>query len=201
MQHFSITLLALAIGVNAIPNPAPPFPTGNGMIPPGTFAPFPSGPGFPGATGIIKARKATSSKTATKKTKTTSESGATSTEDVASTSANVSASASPSATGGSTKVKAAAGLPASSGTSALSAVKTIAAGESFDGGMVMYDRGVSCTGQTEGGGSDAVFVLEKGASISNVIIGRKFVHQKACSRDQVFLLILPSGSRRPSFLP
>lgn len=62
-------------------------------------------------------------------------------------------------------------LPASSGTSALSAVKTIAAGETFDGGMVMFDRGVSCTGQTEGGDSDAVFQLEEGASISNVIIG------------------------------
>lgn len=37
--------------------------------------------------------------------------------------------------------------------------------------MVMFDRGVSCTGQTEGGDSDAVFQLEEGASISNVIIG------------------------------
>jgi pectate lyase len=62
-------------------------------------------------------------------------------------------------------------IPASSGTSALSAVQTVAAGESFDGGMVMYDRGVSCTGQAEGGDSDAVFILEQGASLSNVIIG------------------------------
>ncbi|EME89711.1 polysaccharide lyase family 3 protein, partial [Pseudocercospora fijiensis CIRAD86] len=62
-------------------------------------------------------------------------------------------------------------LPASSGSSALDAVQTIAAGQSFDGGMVMYDRGVECTGQAEGGSSDAVFYLEAGASISNVIIG------------------------------
>lgn len=62
-------------------------------------------------------------------------------------------------------------LPASSGTSALSAAQTIAAGESFDGGMVMYDRGVECTGQSEGGDSDAVFQIEEGGSISNVIIG------------------------------
>lgn len=48
---------------------------------------------------------------------------------------------------------------------------TIAAGESFDGGYVMYDRGVDCTGQEEGGSSDAVFILESGASLSNVIIG------------------------------
>lgn len=33
----------------------------------------------------------------------------------------------------------------------------------------MYDSGVSCTGQAEGG--DPVFELEAGASISNVIIG------------------------------
>ncbi|PSR75234.1 pectate lyase, partial [Coniella lustricola] len=62
-------------------------------------------------------------------------------------------------------------LPQSSGTSALSAVQTIAAGESFDGGMVMYDRGVDCTGQEEGGDSDAVFEIEAGGSLSNVIIG------------------------------
>ena len=66
---------------------------------------------------------------------------------------------------------AAAGPPASSGTSTLKAVQTIAAGQSFDGKMVQFDRGVSCTGQAEGGDSDAVFELEEGASISNVIIG------------------------------
>jgi hypothetical protein len=51
-------------------------------------------------------------------------------------------------------------IPASSGTSALGAVQTIAAGDSFDGGMFVYDRGQSCTGQSEGGDSDAVFILE-----------------------------------------
>jgi hypothetical protein len=51
-------------------------------------------------------------------------------------------------------------IPASSGTSALDAVQTIAAGESFDGGMFVYDRGQDCTGQSEGGDSDAVFILE-----------------------------------------
>jgi hypothetical protein len=55
-------------------------------------------------------------------------------------------------------------IPASSGTSALSAVQTIAAGESFDGGMFVYDRGQSCTGQAEGGDSDAVFILEVSTS-------------------------------------
>lgn len=61
-------------------------------------------------------------------------------------------------------------LPASSGYSALSAAKTIAAGASFDGGMYRYDRGVSCS-DGEGGQADAVFVLNSGATLKNVIIG------------------------------
>lgn len=81
-------------------------------------------------------------------------------------------------------------LPASSGTSALSAVQTIAAGQSFDGGMVMFDRGVDCTGQAEGGDSDAVFQLENGASISNVIIGPNQIEgihcQGACTLTNVW---------------
>ncbi|KUJ16764.1 pectate lyase, partial [Mollisia scopiformis] len=81
-------------------------------------------------------------------------------------------------------------LPASSGTSALSAVQTIAAGDSFDGGMVMYDRGVSCTGQSEGGDSDAVFQIENGGSLSNVIIGPNQIEgvhcQGACTLTNVW---------------
>lgn len=71
-------------------------------------------------------------------------------------------------------------LPASSGTSALSAVKTIAAGETFDGGMVAYDRGVSCTGQEEGDDSDAVFEIEDSGSLSNVIIGPNQIEGVHC---------------------
>ncbi|KAH8426374.1 pectate lyase [Aspergillus melleus] len=71
-------------------------------------------------------------------------------------------------------------LPASSGTSTLSAVKTIAAGENFDGGMVMYDRGVSCTGQEEGDDSDAVFEIENGGTLSNVIIGPNQIEGVHC---------------------
>ncbi|KAF7525224.1 hypothetical protein G7054_g11146 [Neopestalotiopsis clavispora] len=78
-------------------------------------------------------------------------------------------------------LKARDSLPASSGSSTFSAAKTIAAGDSFDGGMYAIDRGVSCTGQEEGGDSDAVFILEEGASLSNVIIGPnqiEGVHQR-----------------------
>ncbi|KAF4461103.1 pectate lyase [Fusarium albosuccineum] len=63
-------------------------------------------------------------------------------------------------------------FPASSGTTALSAVKTIAAGESFDGEMLLWDRSPStCNDQAEGGDDDAVFLLEDGATISNLLIG------------------------------
>ncbi|KAF9877457.1 pectate lyase [Colletotrichum karsti] len=73
------------------------------------------------------------------------------------------------------------GIPAASGTSVLKAAQTVAAGESFDGGMKMFDRGVSCTGQAEGGDSDAVFILESGASISNVIIGPNQIEGIHCN--------------------
>ncbi|UPK92755.1 hypothetical protein LCI18_003690 [Fusarium solani-melongenae] len=46
--------------------------------------------------------------------------------------------------------------PQADGTSVLDAPMTIAAGETFDGKNVMFDRGVSCTGQEEGGDSDAI---------------------------------------------
>ncbi|KAG8162037.1 hypothetical protein KVR01_007802 [Diaporthe batatas] len=63
-------------------------------------------------------------------------------------------------------------FPASSGTTALAAVKTIAASKSFDGGMIQWDRNPStCNDQAEGGDADAVFLLEEGAVLSNVIIG------------------------------
>lgn len=86
---------------------------------------------------------------------------------------NSTGSAAPTTTAAATLSRAESGgsLPASSGSSALDAVQTVAAGESFDGGMFVYDRGVECGGQSEGGDSDAVFILEKGATLSNVIIG------------------------------
>ncbi|KFA51865.1 hypothetical protein S40293_04127 [Stachybotrys chartarum IBT 40293] len=42
----------------------------------------------------------------------------------------------------------------------------------FDGGMKLYDRDTAiCAGQNEGGEADTIFVLEDGATLSNVIIG------------------------------
>jgi pectate lyase len=79
------------------------------------------------------------------------------------------------------KLEARATMPKSSGSSVLKAVKTIAAGQTFDGGMKMYDRGQKCTGQDEGGDSDAVFILEKGATLSNVIIGPNQIEGVHCN--------------------
>ncbi|KAF9466814.1 pectate lyase-domain-containing protein [Collybia nuda] len=64
-------------------------------------------------------------------------------------------------------------LPASAGYTALPTARVISG--SFNGGMVKFDRKGSsgaCQEQTETGEADAVFILESGASISNVIIGK-----------------------------
>ncbi|CAN8105917.1 unnamed protein product [Discula destructiva] len=87
--------------------------------------------------------------------------------------------ASPSATGGT--IASGGSIPAASGTSVLSAAQTIAAGESFDGGMTMFDRGASCSGQAEGDDSDAVFIIEAGGSLSNVIIGPNQIEGVHCN--------------------
>lgn len=83
-------------------------------------------------------------------------------------------------------------FPASSGTTALAAVKTIAAGQSFDGGLKQWDRSPStCNEQAEGGDADAVFLLEDGAVLSNVIIGPnngEGVHCKGtCTLNNVYV--------------
>ncbi|KAG8998925.1 hypothetical protein FRB90_012195 [Tulasnella sp. 427] len=63
-------------------------------------------------------------------------------------------------------------LPASSGHVSLPTASVIKG--TFDGGMKRFDRAGSsgdCQEQTETGEADAVFILESGATIQNVIIG------------------------------
>ncbi|KAG7396352.1 hypothetical protein PHYBOEH_002435 [Phytophthora boehmeriae] len=49
---------------------------------------------------------------------------------------------------------------------------TVAAGETFDGGLKTYQRSdITCEGQTESGSSTAVFLVEAGGTLKNVIIG------------------------------
>lgn len=74
------------------------------------------------------------------------------------------------------------GVPAAVGTKTNSKVIEIAAGQTFDGKWYRYDRGSgACSGQTEGGASDAVFLLKEGATLRNVIIGKNqvsLIHRK-----------------------
>ncbi|CAE6437684.1 unnamed protein product [Rhizoctonia solani] len=55
-------------------------------------------------------------------------------------------------------------------TSSLS--KPITVTGTYDGGNVRFDRGSgACTGQTEGGDADAVFLVQSGGTLQNVVIG------------------------------
>ncbi|KAF8245448.1 pectate lyase, partial [Wilcoxina mikolae CBS 423.85] len=50
----------------------------------------------------------------------------------------------------------------------------------WDGMMKRYDRGVACTGQIEGLDKDAVFLVEDGATLKNVIIGANQIEGIHC---------------------
>ncbi|CAE6351195.1 unnamed protein product [Rhizoctonia solani] len=61
-------------------------------------------------------------------------------------------------------------FPSPPKTSSLKAPITVTG--TFDGGNVRFDRGSgACKEQTEGGDSDAVFLLQSGATLQNVVIG------------------------------
>ncbi|EQB46353.1 hypothetical protein CGLO_14593 [Colletotrichum gloeosporioides Cg-14] len=65
------------------------------------------------------------------------------------------------------------GLPTPTSTKTNSKVIEVAAGATFDGGWAKYDRGSgACNDQAEGGDADAVFLLRRGATLKNVIIGK-----------------------------
>jgi hypothetical protein len=62
--------------------------------------------------------------------------------------------------------------PTSQGDVTYTEPYTVAAGETFDGGMKTYQRSdITCEGQTESGSSTAVFLVEAGGTLKNVIIG------------------------------
>jgi hypothetical protein len=74
-------------------------------------------------------------------------------------------------------------FPSATGTLTYSAVQTISAGGTYDGKMKRIDRGVSCTGQAEGGDKDAVFILQEGATLKNVIIGPNQIEGVHCKGE------------------
>jgi hypothetical protein len=69
-------------------------------------------------------------------------------------------------------------VPASKGSVTYKTAKSISG--TFDGGMKTYGRGVSCTGQAEGGNADAVFILANGATLANAIIGKDQIEGVHC---------------------
>ncbi|KAK1623512.1 pectate lyase [Colletotrichum phormii] len=76
------------------------------------------------------------------------------------------------AAGGSTPTGVTTALPQSSGATSTSKAITVSVGQSYDGGMKKFDRSPRvCAEQDEAGEADAMFVLESGATLSNVIIG------------------------------
>ena len=79
-------------------------------------------------------------------------------------------------------------IPASKGSVTYKSAQVIKG--TFDGGFKTYGRGVKCTGQSEGGDKDAVFQLENGATLKNVIIGAdqiEGVHCKgSCTLESTF---------------
>ena len=84
-------------------------------------------------------------------------------------------------------------FPTASATTNLAAARTLAAGEYLDGGMKQWDRYPStCNDQSEGGDKDAVFILQDGATLSNVIIGPnngEGIHCKGkCTLNNVYVL-------------
>ncbi|KAF2714502.1 polysaccharide lyase family 3 protein, partial [Pleomassaria siparia CBS 279.74] len=79
-------------------------------------------------------------------------------------------------------------FPEAAGESTLSEVMSVTG--TFDGGLVRFGRGVTCGGQSEGGDSDAVFNIQEGGTLKNVIIGAdqgEGVHcQGACTLENVW---------------
>ena len=91
--------------------------------------------------------------------------------------------------------------PSSVGSTSLPTPSVIPAGVVFDGGMKSFDRAGSpgaCNGQTELDEDAAVFILEPGATLRNVIIGKdqaEGVHCRgACTLENVWwddVLVFP----------
>nr|AFR36913.1 pectate lyase [Colletotrichum lindemuthianum] len=65
------------------------------------------------------------------------------------------------------------GIPAATSTKTNSKVIEVKAGEVYDGGWARFDReSGACNDQAEGGDADAVFLLRRGATLKNAIIGK-----------------------------
>ncbi|KAA8646858.1 hypothetical protein EYZ11_008637 [Aspergillus tanneri] len=81
-------------------------------------------------------------------------------------------------------------LPESKGSETFDKPYEVVEGKTYDGGMKTFGRGVQCTGQVEGGDSDAVFIIKEGGTLKNAIIGAdqiEGVHcEGACTVENVW---------------
>jgi pectate lyase len=71
-------------------------------------------------------------------------------------------------------------IPSSTGSVTFSEPYEIAAGETYDGELQTFGRGVECTGQEEGGESDTVFIVQEGGTLKNAIIGADQIEGVYC---------------------
>ncbi|KUF81357.1 hypothetical protein AM588_10000255 [Phytophthora nicotianae] len=78
--------------------------------------------------------------------------------------------------------------PASKGTVQYSQAYIVKAGEVFDGKMKTFERSdVSCEGQTESGSDTAVFKVEAGGHLKNVIIGKNQMEGVHCDKHDCII--------------
>ncbi|KAL4778031.1 pectin lyase fold/virulence factor [Aspergillus varians] len=70
-------------------------------------------------------------------------------------------------------------IPESQGSVTLDGTYQVS-GDTFDGGLKTYGRGVDCSGQSEGGDSNAVFIVKDGGTLKNVIIGSDQIEGVHC---------------------
>ncbi|KAG7389800.1 hypothetical protein PHYBOEH_007364 [Phytophthora boehmeriae] len=74
--------------------------------------------------------------------------------------------------------------PVSQGNVSFGEAYLVKSGEVFDGKMKTYDRSdITCHGQEESGNSTAVFLLEPGATLKNVIIGANQMEGVHCDES------------------
>ncbi|OJJ07164.1 hypothetical protein ASPVEDRAFT_141582 [Aspergillus versicolor CBS 583.65] len=71
-------------------------------------------------------------------------------------------------------------IPGSTGSVTFDEPYEIAAGETYDGELQTFGRGVECTGQDEGGESDTVFIVQEGGTLRNAIIGADQIEGVYC---------------------
>lgn len=74
-----------------------------------------------------------------------------------------------------------ASLPVPASKGSVTYKKPYEVSGTFDGGLKTYGRGVSCTGQSEGGDADAVFIIKAGGTLKNAIIGKDQIEGIHCA--------------------